>query len=141
MPSRATLAMATLGAEVTCDTFPQKFQEESAMGKRLKKSEKLDLILSELVKLRGEVKKLTAVANQETKAKLRAAPGRPKQLPKRTGAAKKPNKDVAPSKPVLVQAPPVPQPTSRTASHVFLPPQSQTGAHGSTPAQSSRKPR
>jgi hypothetical protein len=133
--------MATLGAEVTCDTFPQKFQEESAMGKRLKKSEKLDLILSELVKLRGEVKKLTAVANQETKAKLRAAPGRPKQLPKRTGAAKKPNKDVAPSKPVLVQAPPVPQPTSRTASHVFLPPQSQTGAHGSTPAQSSRKPR
>jgi hypothetical protein len=114
------------------------------MGKRLKKSEKLDRILSELAKLRGEVKKLVsraAVADQDIKAKLRAAPGRPKKLPKQTSTAKKPDKDVAPSMPALVQAPAVPQPTSRTASRALLPPQSQTGAHGSTPVQSSRKPR
>jgi hypothetical protein len=111
------------------------------MGKRRRKSEKLDLILSELANLRGEVKKLVrdraAVADRGMKAKPRSAPGRAKKLPKRTGAGKKPDMDVAPSKPVLVQAPQVPQPTNRTAS----PPQTQTGAHGSTPAQSSRKPR
>jgi hypothetical protein len=115
------------------------------MGKRIRKSEKLDLILSELARLRGEVKKLVrnrgAVADQGMKAKPRSALGRPKKLPERTGVGKKPDRDVAPSKPVLVQAPQVPQPTSRTASHVLLPPQSQTVAHGSTPAQSSRKPR
>jgi len=115
------------------------------MGKKLRKSEKLDLILSELAILRGEVKKLlrdrAAVANQGMKAKLKSAPGRPKKLPKRTGAGKKPDREVAPSKPVLVQAPQVPQPANRTASHVLLPPQAQTGAHGSTPAQSPRKPR
>jgi len=115
------------------------------MGKKLRKSEKLDLILSELARLRGEVKKLVrnraAVPDQGIKAKLRSASGRAKKLPKRTSVGKKPDKDVAPSKPVLVQAPQVPQPTSRTASHVLLPPQSQTVAHGSTPAQSSRKPR
>jgi hypothetical protein len=114
------------------------------MGKRLGKSEKLDLILSELARLRGEVKKLVrnraAVADQGMKAKPRSAPGRPKKLPKRTGVGKKPDRDVAPSKPVLVQAPQVSQPTSRTPSHVLVPPQTQTGARGSTPAQSSRKP-
>src|SRR5262249_44575237 len=31
--------------------------------------------------------------------------------------------------------------SNRTASHALLPPQHQTDAHGSTPAQSSRKPR
>jgi len=115
------------------------------MAKRLKKSEKLDLILSEVARLRGEVKKLVrdraAVADQGMKAKPRSAPGRSKKLPKQTGVGKKPDRDVAPSKPVLVQAPQVPQPTSRTASHVLLPPQTQTGAPGSTPAQSPRKPR
>jgi hypothetical protein len=108
------------------------------MGKRLRKSEKLDLILSELAKLRDEVKKLVkdraAVTDQGKKA--------PKKLPKQTGdGGKKPDSDVALSKPVLVQAPQVPQPASPTASRVVLPPRTQTGAHGSAPAQSSRKPR
>ena len=115
------------------------------MGKRLRKSEKLDLILSELANLRGEVNTLVrdraAVADQGVKAKPRSSPDRAKKLPKRTGAGKKPDRDVAPSKPVLPQAPQVPQPTGRTATHVLLPPQTQTGAHGSTPGQSSRKPR
>jgi len=90
------------------------------MGKRLKKSEKLDLILSELTKLRAEVKKLVrnraAVADHGVKAKPRSTPERPKKVPKQTGTGKKLLGDVAPSKPVLVQAPQVPQPTSRTAS-------------------------
>src|SRR5215467_155338 len=102
------------------------------MGKRLSKSKKLDLILSELANLRGEVKKLVrdraAVADQGMKAKLRSAPGGPNKLPKRTGAGKKPDGEVAPSKPVSVQAPQVPQPTSRAISHVLLPPQPQTSA-------------
>jgi hypothetical protein len=89
------------------------------MGKRLRKSEKLDLILSELAKLRGEVKKLlrdrAAAADQRVKAKPRSAPERTEKVPKRTGAGKKPVRDVAPSKPVLVQAPEVPQPVSRTS--------------------------
>jgi hypothetical protein len=115
------------------------------MGKRLRKSEKLDLILSELAKLRDEVKKLVrdraAVADQGNKTKPGSAQGRPKKLLKRTGAGKKPDRNVALSKPVLVQAPQLPQPASPTASRVLLPPQTQTGVHGSAPAQSSRKPR
>jgi hypothetical protein len=90
------------------------------MGKKLRKSEKLDLILSELAKLRDEVKKLVrdraAVADQSVKAKPRSAHERPKKLPKRPVAGKKPVKDVAPSKPALVQAAQAPQPTSRTAA-------------------------
>jgi hypothetical protein len=90
------------------------------MGKRLSKSEKLDLILSELVKLRGEVKKLVTdrgvVADQGVKVRPRSAAGRSEKLPQRTGAEKKPARDVAPSNPVLVQAPQVPQPKGRAAS-------------------------
>jgi len=90
------------------------------MGKRLGKNAKLDLILSELAKLRGEVKKLVrdraAVADQGVKAKPRSAPERSKKPPKPTGAGTKPDRDVAASKPVLVETPRVPQPTSRTAS-------------------------
>ena len=101
------------------------------MKKRLRKSEKLDLILSELAKLRGEVKKLVrdraAVADQGVKAKPRSAPGRTKKLRMRIGAGKKPARDVAPSKPVLVQPPQVLQPASQL-------PTIET-------AQSSRKPR
>ena len=90
------------------------------MGKRLSKNEKLDLILSELVKLRGEVKKLATdrgvVADQGVKVEPRSAAGRPKKLLKPTDAEKKPARDAARSKPVLAQAPQVPQPTDRTAS-------------------------
>ena len=95
-----------------------------------KKSEKLDLILSELAKLRGEIKKLVrvraAVVEQGMKATAKSAPRQSKKLRKGTGVEKKPDGDVEPSRPVLVQPPAVPQPTS---------------AHGSTLAQSSRKPR
>jgi hypothetical protein len=84
-----------------------KLKEEPAMGKKVKKSEKLDLILSELVKLRGEVKKLVrdraAVADQDVKALPESAAARPKELPTRTAAGKKPDKGKAPAKPVLVQ--------------------------------------
>jgi len=90
------------------------------MEKKLTKSEKLDLILLELAKLRDEVKKLVrdraAVADQGVKAKPRSAHRRPKKLPKRTGPEKKPDRDVTPSRPALVQTPQVPRPASRTAS-------------------------
>ena len=90
------------------------------MGKKLSKSEKLDQILSELAKLRGEVKKLATdrrvIADQGVKSKPRSAAGRPNKPSKRTGAEKKPVRDIAPSKPILVQAPQVPQPTGRTTS-------------------------
>jgi hypothetical protein len=89
------------------------------MVKKLKKSEKLDLILSELSKLRGEVKKLirdrAAIDEQGVRAKPKPARRGPKQLPKRSGAEKKRDTDLAPSRPVLVQHPEVPHPTSRTA--------------------------
>ena len=90
------------------------------MGKKVSKSEKLDLILSELAKLRGEVKKLVrdraAVAHQRVKAQPQSKSARPEKPPNRTAAVKKPIKDVTPSKP-LVQAPQMPpQPTSRTGS-------------------------
>jgi len=95
------------------------------MGKRFSKSEKLDLILSELEKLRVEVKKLAR--DRAPVAKPRSAARGPKKLSKRSGAGNKPDRDV-PSKPVSVQAPQIPQPTSRTVSQVPLPPQTQTGA-------------
>jgi hypothetical protein len=102
--------------EATRDTL--KLQEERAMGKRLRKSEKLDLILTEVAKLRAEVKNLirdrAAVVAQGGKDKPRSVPGLPKKLPKQTGFGKKPDRDAAPSK-SLVQVQ-VPQPTSRTAS-------------------------
>src|SRR5262245_62131232 len=101
------------------------------MGKKFSKSEKLDLILSELEKLRVEVKKLARdrapVADQGMKAKPPSAARGPKKLSKRSGTGNKPDRDV-PSKPVSVQAPQIPQPTSRTVSQVPLPPQTQTGA-------------
>ena len=72
------------------------------MGKRFKRSEKLDLILSEPAKLRAEVKKLVknraAVTDHGVKAKPRSAPERPKKGGGQTDAAKKPVGDVAPSK-------------------------------------------
>jgi hypothetical protein len=90
------------------------------MGKKLTKSEKLDQILSELAKLRVEVKKLvmnqTAVADHGVKTRPRSTPKRPKKVPNQTGTGKKPLRDVAPSKPISVQAPLVPQSTSRTAA-------------------------
>jgi hypothetical protein len=121
---------------VTRDTL--KLQEEPAMGKKVSKSEKLDLILSELVKLRGEVKKLVrdravvahqgvkavkklvrdraAVAQQDVKAQPKSKSGRPEKPPNPTAEGKKPNKDMAPSRP-LAQAAQMPsQPTSRTGS-------------------------
>jgi hypothetical protein len=101
---------------VTHDTF--ELQEDPAMGKRLKKTEKLDLILSELAKLRGEVKKLAreraADTNQGVKVKAKSPSGQPRKPPTPTGAGKNPDRDETPSRQVLVQAPL--QPTGRTAS-------------------------
>src|SRR5262245_18114087 len=115
------------------------------MGKKLRKSEKLDLILAELANLSGEVKKLVrdraAVADQSVKAKPRSGAKRTKKPPQRTVAGKKPDRDVAPSKSGLVEVPQVPPPTNQTASQALIPARPRTDAHGSTPAQSSRKPR
>jgi hypothetical protein len=66
------------------------------------------------------VKKLVrdraAVAHQGVKAQPKSQSGRPEKPPNPTAAGKKPNKDMAPSRP-LVQAPQTPpQPTSRTGS-------------------------
>jgi len=87
------------------------------MAKKLRKNEKLDLILSELVKLRGEVKKLVRdqAADQDARPKPRSAP-RSNKPPKPTSAGQKPDKDLVPSKPVLVETPRAAQPTSRTPS-------------------------
>ena len=85
------------------------------MGKRLSKNDKLDLILSELVKLRDEVKKLAR--DRSVKLKPRAAQGRSKKLPKPTGTGKKQDRDVAPAKRVLAEAQQAPQPAARTAPH------------------------
>ena len=87
------------------------------MTKKLKKGEKLDLILSELAELRGEVKKLVkdrTAFGQGVKAK--SSLRRPKKLPRRIRPEKKPEGDAASSRPILVQAPQVPKPTSRTSS-------------------------
>jgi len=85
------------------------------MGKRLRKSEKLDLILLELAKRRDEVRKLAKP--RAMKPKPRSAQGRSKKLPKLTGAGKKQDSDVAPAKRVLGEPSQAPQPAGRTASH------------------------
>jgi hypothetical protein len=92
-----------------------KRQKEPAMGKRLRKSEKLDLILSELAKLRDEVRKLAR--DRTVKLKPRPAQGRSKKLPKPTGTGKKQDGDEAPAKRVLVEAQQAPQPAGRAAPH------------------------
>jgi hypothetical protein len=102
--------------------FPS-LQEEPAMGKRLGKSEKLDLILSKLSELKADVRKLlknqAAVADRSDKTGSRAArTSRPNKAMKRTVAVRKPARGVASPKPVLVEVPQTeqtPQPSSRTA--------------------------
>jgi hypothetical protein len=81
------------------------------MGKKHTKSEKLDQILSELSELKGELKKLfkdrAAVAHHGVKAQSKLTPARRrKKAVQRSASEKKPAKDVAPSKPVLVPTPP-----------------------------------
>ena len=99
--------------EVIRDTLRR--QEEPAMGKRLRKSEKLDLILLELAKLRDEVRKLAR--DRAVKPKPRLAQGRSKKAPKPTGAGKRPEREAAPAKRVAVEVQQAPQPAGRTASH------------------------
>jgi hypothetical protein len=81
------------------------------MGKKHTKNEKLDLILSELSELRGEIQKFlkdrAAVADPGVKAQSKPTPARrSKKVTKRTVARKQPAKAVAPSKPVLVPTTP-----------------------------------
>jgi hypothetical protein len=81
------------------------------MGKKHTKAEKLDLILSELSDLKGEIKKLRkdrgAVSDPGVKAHSKSPPAeRGKKATKRPATAKKPTKNVAPSKPVLVPSTP-----------------------------------
>jgi hypothetical protein len=94
-------------------------QEEPEMKKRLRKSEKLDLILLELFKLKAEIKKLlkhrAVVADQCLKVKSSSTRARrPKNVPQRSSEGKEPAGDAVPSKPV--QVPQGPQIASRVAS-------------------------
>jgi anti-sigma factor RsiW len=88
------------------------------MAKRLKKGEKLDLILGELSKLKAEVAKLTkqqnALLSEIASLKTRAAPKRaaPKPQPKSTPAAKPGKLAQARKIPVLVQSGGPPQSAS-----------------------------
>jgi hypothetical protein len=80
------------------------------MGKKHTKSEKLDLILSELSDLKGAIKKLlkdhaAADADQGVKAPTKSTPAQ-RTKKKRTVAQKKPAKVVVPTKPVLVPTTP-----------------------------------
>lgn len=91
------------------------------MAKRMKKGEKLDLILRELAALRSEVAKLakqhsTLVA--ELASKSRAAPKRAKAKPaKKSPPSPKASKAAPPRKaPVLVKAENPVQPASRVSA-------------------------
>jgi hypothetical protein len=81
------------------------------MGKKHTKTEKLDLILSELSELKGEIKKLRKDRGADTelgiKTQSKSPPAqRGKRATKRPANSKKLNKNVAPSKPVLVPTTP-----------------------------------
>ena len=86
------------------------------MAKKLGKSEKLDLILSELSALRADIKTLLKEGARGAKPvkSARARPAPAKKATKRGEAPRKPVK----TKPVLVETDdeePRPQPASRTA--------------------------
>lgn len=80
------------------------------MGKRHTKTEKLDLILSELSELKGVIKKLlkdyAAATDQGVKTRPKSTPAQRSKVKKRTVARKKPAEAVVPSKPVLVPTTP-----------------------------------
>lgn len=85
------------------------------MAKRLRKSEKLDRILSELAELRAEIQKLierqSEGANPNAKRRSQPATARPTKKPpiKKTSRAKADAKP-APGKPMLVEVPSPEQP-------------------------------
>ena len=72
------------------------------MAKKHTKSEKLDLILSELSELKDAVKKLLKEHASDSDQGLKAR----NKVKKPTVARKKPAKAAGPSKPVLVPTPP-----------------------------------
>jgi hypothetical protein len=79
------------------------------MGKKHTKSEKLDLILSELSELKTAIKRLLkdrAAADQRVETRSKSTPAQRSKAKKPTAARKKPAEAVAPSKPVLVSTPP-----------------------------------
>ena len=92
------------------------------MAKRMRKSEKLDLILSELTALRSDVAKLakqhSTISAELAGAKSRRAPQRSSAKPtKKPRAPTKSNKSSRTRKvPVLVEAESAPQPASRASS-------------------------
>jgi hypothetical protein len=80
------------------------------MAKKHTKSEKLDLILSELSELKGAINRLlkehAAAADLRAKARSKTTPAPRGKMKKRTVPRKKPAQAAAPSKPVLVPATP-----------------------------------
>ena len=86
------------------------------MAKKLGKSEKLDLILSEMSALRADIKTLLKEGSRGAKpvSRARARPAPAKKAAKRSEAPRKPVK----AKPVLVETDdeePQPKPASRSA--------------------------
>jgi ElaB/YqjD/DUF883 family membrane-anchored ribosome-binding protein len=87
------------------------------MGKKLRKREKLDRILSELSELRDDIKKLLKHDAEGAKVLSRSVRARrPKAVPKRPGTTAKLAGDATPSKPVLLQTPKSGQTTDRLVS-------------------------
>jgi hypothetical protein len=91
------------------------------MAKRMKKGEKLDLILSELAALKSDVAKLAkqhSALMADLASKSRAAPKRATSKPaKKPSSPPKASKPAQPRKsPVLVQAQSPVQPASRVSS-------------------------
>lgn len=83
------------------------------MGKKLTKKETLGLILSEVAKLRSDVKALEKQLAERAKPAAKAPAAAKKAAAK---AAPQPKKGASPRRPVLVQAEtPAPAPTTRSA--------------------------
>ena len=80
------------------------------MGKKHTKSEKLDLILSELSELKDVIKNLlkhhAADTDQGMQARSKSTPAPRSTVKKRTVARKKRAQAGVPTKPVLVSSPP-----------------------------------
>jgi hypothetical protein len=86
------------------------------MAKKLKKSEKLDRILSEISDIKNDIKKLLGHSpdgNSSQKARPPSA-SRPKKSAKRARPRAKPKAKGSSPKPVLVQTMPETQPTAPT---------------------------
>lgn len=89
---------------------------EMTMPKKLKKSEKLDHILSEITDIKNDIKKLLRQSPDSNLSQKARPPlvSRPKKSTKRARPQAKPKAKGSSPKPVLVQTTPETQPTAPT---------------------------